>query len=241
MKNFLSSYVKGQLMNEGNGLNKPGPVITISRECGCSAKRIATKLSKILTGYSYMSDTKTNVEWKWVSKEIVEKAANELELHPEKIKGVFLGEAKTSLHEVSTAFSTEKVYDADDQQVIDTVKDVIYQIAEEGHYIIVGRAASIIAREIPGSINIKLQAPLEWRVNRIMQISNMSYADAQAYVLEIDRQRDLFVKHIAGRELDNSDFDLIFNYASMLDDHILDAIISVLKNKRMIIHSEDDY
>lgn len=241
MKNFLSSYVKGQVLNEGEDIKKSGPVITISRECGCSAKRIATKLSKILTGYSYMSDTKTNVEWKWVSKEIVEKAATELELNPEKVKGVFLSEAKTSLHEVSTAFSIEKVYDAEDQQVVDTVRDVVFQLAEEGHYIIVGRAAGIIAREIPGSINIKLMAPLEWRVNRIMQISNMSYAEAQTYVLEIDRQRDLFVKHIAGRELVNSDFDLIFNYASMLDDHILDAIISVLKNKRMIIHAEDDY
>ncbi len=240
MKNFLSNYFGNQNEGQGKKTKIPGPVITISRECGCSAKRIATKLSKILTGYSYMSDTKTNVEWKWVSKEIIEQAALELELDPEEVKNVFLGEAKTSLHEVSTAFSVEKMYDADDQKVIDAVKSVITRIAEEGHYIIVGRAAGVISRDIPGNINIKLQAPLEWRVNRIMQVSNMSYADAQDYVLEIDRQRELFVEHIAGRKLNNCDFDMVFNYATMLDDHIVDAIISVLKNKKMIIHSVED-
>jgi cytidylate kinase len=241
MKNILSSYFENSSQDKIRSKKTAGPVIAISRECGCSAKRIATKLSKILTGYSYMSDTKTNVEWKWVSKEIIEQAAIELELDPGKVKNVFLGEAKTSLHEVTSAFSVEKMYDADDQKVIDSVKDIVLRIAEEGHYIIVGRAASVITREIPGNINIKLQAPLEWRVNRIMQISNMTYAEAQAYVLEIDRQRELFVEHIAGRKLNNSDFDMIFNYATMLDDHIVDAIISVLKNKKMIIHSEEDY
>lgn len=241
MKNILSGYFESQVDETAKLKNRKGPVITISRECGCSAKRIATKLSKILTGYSYISDTKTNVEWKWVSKEIIEQAAVELELEPGKVKNVFLGEAKTSLHEVSSAFSTEKMYDADDQMVIDAVKNIVLRIAEEGHYIIVGRAASVIARDVPGNIKIKLQAPLEWRVNRIMQISNMTYADAQAYVLEIDRQRGLFVEHIAGRSLNNSDFDMIFNYATMHDDHIVDAIISVLKNKEMIIHSEEDF
>ena len=241
MENILSSYFENQQEGKSKQNKTQGPVITISRECGCSAKRLATKLSKILTGYSYMSDTKTNVEWRWVSKEIIEQAAVELELNPEKVKNVFLGEAKTSLYDVSSAFSTGKMYDADDQMVIDAVKNVVLRIAEEGHYIIVGRAASVIARDIPGNIRIRLQAPLEWRVNRIMQISNMSYSEAQAYVLEIDRQRELFVEHIAGRKLNNSDFDMIFNYATMLDDHIVDAVISVLRNKTMIIHTEEDY
>jgi len=161
-------------------------------------------------------------------------------MHPERVKNVFLGEVKQSINDVSVAFSTSKVYDSDDQQVIDTVKAVIRSIAEEGHYIIVGRAASVIAQDIPKRLSIKLQAPLEWRINRIMQISNLSWADAQEYVLEIDRQRDLFVEHVAGRKLDNNDFDLIFNYSTMIDDHIVDAVVNVLKNKKIIANSEEE-
>ncbi len=240
MKEFLSHYLEQTGQKSTSKIHYPGPVVTISRECGCSAKRIATKLSKILTGYNYLSETKTDVEWKWVSKEIIEMAATELEMDPNKIRNVFLGEAKQSIHKVSTAFSVNKVYDADDQHVIDTVKSVIRSIAEEGHYIIVGRAASVIAQDIPKRLSIKLQAPLDWRINRIMQISNLSWADAQEYVLEIDRQRNLFVEHVAGRKLDNNDFDLIFNYSTMLDDHIVDVIVNVLKNKKVIVNAEED-
>ena len=240
MKDFLSHYFEQTGQKTTSKLHHPGPVVTISRECGCSAKRIATKLSKILTGYNYLSETKTDVEWKWVSKEIIELAAQELEMDTRKIRNVFLSEAKQSVHEITQAFSNSKVYDADDQEVIDTVKSVVRSICEEGHYIIVGRAASVIAQDIPKRLSVKLQAPLDWRINRIMQISNMSWADAQQYVLEIDRQRNLFVEHVAGRELDNNDFDLIFNYSTMLDDHIVDVIVNVLKNKKIIANSEED-
>lgn len=238
MKNFFSNYTENKAGT--HRVNRyPGPVIMISRECGCSAKRIATKLSKILTGYSYLSETKTDVEWKWVSKEILEKAALELEMEPAQVKHVFMSEAKINISEVASAFSTEKVYDADDQNVIDSVRKIIHRLAEEGNYIIVGRAASIIARDIPRKLSIKLQAPLEWRINRIMQISNMSHAEAQEYVMTIDCQRDLFVEHVAGRKVNNNDFDLIFNYSTLLDDHIVDAIMTVIKNKHFFEEEQE--
>jgi hypothetical protein len=72
-----------------------------------------------------------------------------------------------------------------------------------------------------------------------MQISNLSWAEAHDYVLEIDRQRNLFVEKVAGRKLDNTDFDLIFNYSTMSDDHIVDVIVNVLRNRK-IINSEED-
>lgn len=240
MKNLLNNYLEQEGKKNIGKPKHPGPVVTISRECGCSAKRIATKLSKILTGYNYLSETKTDVEWKWVSKEIIEMAAQELEMDSTKIRNVFLSEVKKSIHDVTAAFSTSKVYDADDQHVIDTVSAVVRSIAEEGHSIIVGRASNVIAQDIPKRLSIKLQAPLDWRINRIMQISNMSWAEAQAYVLEVDRQRDLFVEHVAGRKLDSTDFDLIFNYSTINDDYIVDVIINLLKNKKIIVNSEDD-
>lgn len=239
MKNFLSNYLTHSVI-QAKKLKYPGPVITISRECGCSAKRIAIKLSKILTGYSYMSEANVDVEWKWVSKEIIEEAAQELEMDPEKIRNVFLSEAKDSLHEVTTAFSTEKVYDADDQHVIDTVRDVIRRIAEVGNFIIVGRGAGAIAKDVSRKLSVKLMASLDWRISRIMQISNMTNSDAQRYVLEIDRQRELFVEHVNGRKMNNSDFDVIFNYSTMEEDDIVDAIIEIMKNRGMIGRHEVD-
>ena len=77
------------------------------------------------------------MEWRWVSKEIIEEAARELETNPGKINNVFQTEKKTPIHEITTAFSTEKVYDADDFHVIHTVGQVMKSFAQEGHFIIV--------------------------------------------------------------------------------------------------------
>ena len=68
MDKFIKSFMhKISCCNLETG-DFPGPVVTISRQAGCSAQRIAIKLSKILTGYNYMSDTKTEAEWRWVDK-----------------------------------------------------------------------------------------------------------------------------------------------------------------------------
>jgi cytidylate kinase len=240
MSNILMNYFQQPIEQlHEKKLDHYGPVVAISRECGCSANRIAIKLSKILTGYSYQSENKKELEWKWINKEVIEKAAQELEMNPEKIRGVFLGEAKMSLHEVTTAFSTSKCYDADDQKVIDTVTNVIKQLAQEGHILLVGRAGNVLSQHIPidRRLSVKLIAPLEWRIRRIMNISNMNRSDAQEYVLAVDNERDLFVEHVAGRKLSNTDFDVVFNYATLSDDYIVDAIVNILKSKRIIVAS----
>ena len=234
MENILKNYLSNLNPDNQHLDNDLGPVVTISRECGCSANRIAIKLSKILTGYSFLSAAKKDIEWRWLNKEVIEKAAIELEMNPEKVRDVFRGEAKMSIHDVSNAFSTEKVYDADNQKVIDTVKTVITQIAREGNCVIVGRAASVVSKGIPRKLSVKLQAPLEWRIKQIMQVSNMTYTDARDYVFEVDRKRSLFVEHIAGRKLECADFDVVFNCATMSDDMIVDSIINILKNKKII-------
>jgi cytidylate kinase len=234
MKNFLMNYLEKP--GEGRPLvnKEPGPVIAISRDCGCSANRIAIKLSKILSGYSYMSETNKGVEWTWVNKEVIERAARELEMDQEKIKHVFMGEVKASIHDVTTAFATNKVYDADDQKVIDTVTEIVYELGKKGNCIIVGRASSVVTRDIALRLSVKLTAPHEWRIKRIMKVSNLSRTDAEAYLEQVDRQRSLFVEHLAGRKIDSSDFDITFNCATMNENMIVEAILSVMKSKMII-------
>jgi len=59
----------------------------------------------------------------------------------------------------------------------------------------------------------------------------MSYFDASEYVLERDRQRELFIEHIAGRKNLNTDYDIVLNYSTLSDDHIVDAIVRVVRSK----------
>ena len=67
-----------------------------------------------------------------------------------------------------------------------------------------------------------------------MQINDYSQAEASKYINEMDRKRDSFIEKIIGRKAENNDFDVIFNYASLEDDEIVDAIINILRNKHII-------
>ncbi|WP_372947708.1 AAA family ATPase [Mariniphaga sp.] len=217
----------------------PGPVVTISRQSGCSAQRIAIKLSKILTGYSYMMDTKTDAEWKWVDKDIIEEVVNDMIEEAKSGDYDDTEEAFKMLRQVAKAFSNETIYDISDDRIIDTFKGVICRLACKGRAIIVGRSAGVILREVPNKLNVRLEAPMEWRINRIMQLRDFTQAEAVKYVKEMDTKRDTFIERIIGRKATNDDFDVIFNYASMHDDEIIDAIVNILKNKKIIAYYED--
>ncbi len=212
----------------------PGPVVTISRQAGCSAQRIAIKLSKILTGYSYMSETKTDAEWEWVDKKVFTKAVKEMIQEIESGEYDDKDEAIRMLNEVSKAFSEEKVYDILDEKLIQILKVIICRLAFEGRKIIVGRSAGVILKDIPNKLNIRLEAPTEWRINRIMQINDFSQAEAAKYIYQMDIKRDTFIEKIIGRKAENNDFDVIFNYASLEDDEIVDAVVNILRNKNII-------
>ena len=216
----------------------PGPVVTISRQAGCSAQRIAIKLSKILTGYSYMSDTKKDAEWKWVDRGIFEGAVEDM------IREIKSGEIEYSedtakkLREVAKAFSNETIYDIAEEEKIKIFKGIVCLLARVGRRIIVGRSAGVILSEIPNKLNIRLEAPLEWRINRIMQMQNLKQEAAAKYVKEMDEKRNYFIRKITGRAETKEDFDVIFSYYSLEDDEIIDEIENILKNKKIISHYE---
>jgi len=240
MKEFLSDYLKYVTTSNLETGDFAGPVVTISRQTGCSAQRIAIKLSKILTGYSYMSDTKTDAEWQWADKEVFSRTVEEIrrELKASQEENPEMCER---LNQVAKAFSKEKFKADVDAQAIAILKDVICKLAIAGRYIIVGRGATNILADLPNKLSIRLEAPLEWRINRVAQLKNMSHLEAEEFVINADRKRCQFTEAVIGRTYENTDFDIIFNYASLPDDQIVDAIVNVLKNKKIISGGEEYY
>lgn len=234
MENLVNNYLHTFMCCNLETGDFPGPIVTISRQAGCSAQRLAIKLSKILTGYSYMSETKTDAEWEWVDKNVFSKVVTNM------IGDIEAGdyddkvEAISMLTEVSKAFTAEKVYDILDEKLIEILKGIICRLAYDGRKIIVGRSAGVILKDVPNKLNIRLEAPVEWRINRIMQINDFSQAEAVEYINKMDKKRDSFIEKIIGRKAENDDFDVIFNYASLEDDEIVDAILNILRNKNII-------
>lgn len=234
MEKFIKSFMSHIASCNLETGDFPGPVVTISRQAGCSAQRIAIKLSKILTGYSYMADTKTDAEWRWINKDIFRKATREI---MEEVKAGNYDDSDESvkvLDEVAEAFSNETIYDITDEKMIEVFRGIICRFACKGRIIIVGRSAGVILSDVPNKLNVRLEAPLEWRINRLMQLRELSQAEAVEFVKKMDEKRDSFIEKVIGRKANNDDFDVIFNYASLEDDEIIDAIVNILRNKKII-------
>ena len=207
-----------------------GPVITISREAGCPAKKVAENLASRLTGLKSAGAKK--LAWRWISKEIILESAKELGVDPTEIGHVFRYEKRSFMDEILSSHS--KKYYKSDRKIIKTVAKVIRNIAAEGNVIIVGRGGVAITRDIEKSFHIKLEAPLDWRAMRISERYCISLDEAKKYSIDIDRKRAQFRDYFHGKGTDYSAFDVSFNCMTLSINDITESIIKILQIRGLI-------
>jgi len=231
MGNILLKYLEERYKNdrEKTEFTEVGPVVTISREFGCPAKMIAKKISESL---DELHAGKEKQEWKIVTKEILENAAKELGLEPEKIEYVFKNEKRGAIDDILNALSYK--YYKSDRKIKKTLKEVVLSIGEEGNAIIVGRCGATITRGIPKSLHVRLIAPLSWRVPGIKERHKISYYEAEKLAVDNDKRRTKLRDDFAGKKIGDYDYDLILNAKTLSVEEIVGLVITTMKMKKLI-------
>lgn len=209
---------------------KVGPVVTISRDYGCPAKRLAETLSSSLNRLELQNYSKNR--WHWIGKEILDKSAEELNLNPSMVREVANKDQDGLVEDIVMSLS-HKSYPGD-LKIKKTIGEVINSFAEQGHVIIVGRGGVSITRHIKNSLHIRIQAPLEWRINDVSKRQMISLSEARKKIQNIDAQRTLLREYFAGTKVDNNSFDIIFNYLTLDEEDIIAAIITLMESKDLI-------
>lgn len=235
-ENILMKYMEHRyhkrLHQPEQETKEPGPVITISRETGCPAKKIARllieKLNIIPIGHAHQ-----HVPWRCVTKEILCEAAKELNMKPEEIKYVFDYETRSTWDDLFSSFSSK--YYKSDRKIRKTIAEVIRTIGEQGHVIIVGRGSVAITKDIPKSLHINLEAPLEWRIDMISQKYEMTPEQAKKFIMNIDKKRENFRNLFYGKNTDYTRFDITFDCMSFSIDEIADIILQSMKIRKLTI------
>lgn len=209
---------------------EPGPVVTISREMGCSGTQITQLLvNELNSRYEF----KNGEPWKWIGKEEIQAAAAQaLNLPPEEISYVLEAKKKTMMDDILQSFSSK--YYKSDRTIRKTVKDVIRSIACSGRVVILGRGGVAITRDIPRSLHINLEAPLEWRTLRISEKMQIELSQAETFVLSIDKQREEFRDYFGGKNTDYTRFDISFNSMTLTVREIVDIIIKTMEIRKFI-------
>jgi cytidylate kinase len=76
---------------------------------------------------------------------------------------------------------------------------IIRELAERRDVVIVGRAGFHVLADHPGLVSVGIQAPVEWRVKRLMQVrGGADEAQIRALVAATDRQREDFLRAVTG-------------------------------------------
>ena len=208
----------------------PGPVVTISREVGCPAKGIAACLTKELNKIKKGQLKKH--PWRWISKEILMESAKELQVDSSQIQHIFDYKSRGVLEDL--LFAQSKDYYKSDLKIRSTIAKVIRKFANEGNAVIVGRGGVAITRDIPKSLHLFLEAPLEWRTIRVAEKLDCSIEQARSHAQNIDKKRTHFRDYFQGKGSDYTRFDLKLNCMTLESPEIVEIIIGALKTKSML-------
>ena len=230
MKIDLSKYLDDWYKEDPAKNIFPGPVITLSREVGCPAKKIASLLTERLN-QEKRAKAKDH-PWRWISKEIMMESAKELNVDSSQIQHIFEYKSRGVLEDLLLAQS--KDYYKSDLKIRTTIAKVIRKFANEGNAVIVGRGGVAITRDIPKSLHVFLEAPLEWRAMKVADKYDFSIDQARNYTQSIDKKRSHFRNFFQGKGNDYTRFDLKLNCMTLEHDEIIDIIVGALRTLSMI-------
>ena len=230
MENLFLKYMNERNLTDKKKAFSAGPVITISRECGCGASAVADKLTNRINAIINDPEKK----WKWVNKEILNRVSEDLKVNPQHVLE-HLDAGNTNFFDDFVASFTEKYY-VHDTKIRKVIEEVVRHIAIQGKVVIVGRGSEALTLDIPLSIKVKLFAPLNWRVREVSERSNISHEEAHKMVEKIDAQRTKFRDSILEKNHNVLANDIEFNCAKFTQDEIVEVILKIAEFKRLLEH-----
>jgi len=228
MDNLLLKLMAESFDRKQAGISRPmgtDPFITISREFGCQANLLADMLKKELD--------MSGKQWRIMNKEIIFDAAKELNMDPEIISNISGAIDRTQIDEVMSALSSK--YYKSDRKIRQTVASVVTNAAQSGHAIIVGRGGAAITHGLTPAIHIHLIAPIEWRLNSLMQRHSLKREEAFKQLTEIDHKRyKIFRDYVKWAEPIEQLFDLTFNCSTVSHHEMVGMIMNLVSERKMV-------
>ena len=171
-------------------------VITISASYGAGGASIGPRLAERL-GVPFLDRAIPN--------EVATRLAvplEDAERHDETPDSVFERFIRV-LAPAGLAFGARPMFEhdiVDENAFREATERVIREQAESGGGIILGRAAAMILRDVPGALHVRLYGPAERRIERAMEHEELSREDAERKLRENDRAREGYVHHFYGAD-----------------------------------------
>lgn len=219
----LSSYIRDNL-NDSNAQN-PGPFIALSRQFGCNGFEVADILAEKL------NQNQENNQWKVYKREILQQVAEDAGLSEEIIEH----ERQTCPSIVRDFFKTVKGSKIpDSMEILKNITTLVRKIAYDGNAIIVGHGGTAATAEIENGLNVRIEAPRNWRKRNLARRDGLNPKDAEALIKETESGRKHLDKIYKKWNPRNPAFALVMDNSLFDDKQIVEHIMIAMKQKKLI-------
>lgn len=197
------------------------PYITIEREYGCLGYDLGKKIVEILN-----EEKKSDPVWAAYDKQVLDRVMEDMGLS-ESLAKTLTDDARTQLTNVlNTSFSSFPPQVSVYKKLAETIR----MLAVNGHVVLVGRASNVITRGVKGGYNIRVIAPMDYKIKNIMKIKGIDKKEAEKLVIDNTTRRVNYIREYVNFDItDPHNYHLILNAAKFSLDEMARIIIEGLK------------
>ncbi len=185
---------------------KPSPCFTIAREFGCQAYPLAEELIKRLNARV------AGEPWIIVGRQVIDRVSE--------LSGYTVAQIEKSQDTPSSLKAIFSMFldssRAEETEIFTHMRSVIRSFARRGNCVLVGRGSVFAVQDLSNCINLRLVAPPEFRINKIMKSHHLNEKDAIEFIALHQHQRDDFIRRFADKIIaDPVLYHLVINNAHL--------------------------
>ena len=179
---------------EIDSYKKGYPFVTISREPGAGGRTLAEILKKEFDLLTYDDLFRG---WKVFDKALCEEVIKDRELHVS-LSSLLTEEYPSDLEEVVNDFTQVR---SRRYTIYKRIMGLIKLLSDYGKVVLVGRGANFVTHEAPAGVHIRLVAPKDVRINRLMGLRHLDREEARNQAEKQDRDQTHYIKDYFGKDL----------------------------------------
>ncbi len=226
-------------------------VFTISRQTGSEGDKLARELAERL-GYVFLDKeiirqvaekigTSTEAVERFDEKaegRLVRFLANLFRSHPEMVPyyGTFPQSEPAFAYGVSVPYLYYETPDeakkalGDPEKLVEHFQEIIKDCAADGNAVIVGRGSQCILAETPGVIHLRTIAPVEWRLQRVLDDNpDLEQGDAEDLIDRNDTWRKNYISAHYDRNWDDASlYNLVISMDRWQRGDLVSALAAVV-------------
>lgn len=172
-----------------------GPAVTISRQAGTGAHRVAEELAALMQSRA----PRDGRPWTVFDQNLVERILEDHHL-PDRLAS-FMPEDRVSA--ISDMVEELCGVHPSRWNLVHQAAATILRLADVGNVILVGRGASAVTAGVPHVYHVRLFGSFEVRAKRLQRMKQLSEAEARATAEKTDRARRRFLKRYFKRDIED--------------------------------------